>query len=65
MEYLSLNYATLSNVLSAYPTIQDDKLEQVLDDYKKEELNEIEAYMADSQKEYEEKADLLPLNYNP
>ncbi|CAG8487077.1 14452_t:CDS:1, partial [Funneliformis caledonium] len=42
-----------------------DKLEQVLDDYEEEELSEIEAYMADSQKEYEEKTDLLPLDYNP
>ncbi|CAG8736610.1 15809_t:CDS:2, partial [Funneliformis caledonium] len=43
----------------------DDELEQVLDDYKEEELSEIEAYMADSQEEYEEETDLLPLDYNP
>ncbi|CAG8733231.1 7402_t:CDS:2, partial [Funneliformis caledonium] len=79
MEQLSLNYATLSNALSAQlegkperrkpkddrnPT-KDDELEQVLDDYKKEELSKIEAYMADSQEEYEEETDLLPLDYNP
>ncbi|CAG8635228.1 9797_t:CDS:2, partial [Funneliformis caledonium] len=43
----------------------DDELEQVLDDYEEEELSEIEAYMADSQEEYEEKTDLLPFDYNP
>ncbi|CAG8681151.1 12754_t:CDS:2, partial [Funneliformis caledonium] len=31
---------------------------------KEEELSEIEAYMADSQEEYEEETDLLPLDYN-
>ncbi|CAG8667096.1 14638_t:CDS:2, partial [Funneliformis caledonium] len=44
---------------------KDDELEQVLDDYEKEELSEIEAYMADNQEEYEEETDLLPLDYNP
>ncbi|CAG8676964.1 13612_t:CDS:2, partial [Funneliformis caledonium] len=52
----------------SYSTTQDqqnDELEQVLDDYEEEELSEIEAYMADSQEEYEEETDLLPLDYNP
>ncbi|CAG8478266.1 15189_t:CDS:2, partial [Funneliformis caledonium] len=52
----------------SYPTIQDqqdDELEQVLDDYEKKELSEIEAYIANSQEEYEEETDLLPLDYNP
>ncbi|CAG8565565.1 14712_t:CDS:2, partial [Funneliformis caledonium] len=43
---------------------QDDKLEQVLYDYEEEKLSEIEAYTADSQEEYEEETDLLPLIYN-
>ncbi|CAG8669112.1 11911_t:CDS:2 [Funneliformis caledonium] len=30
-----------------------------------EELSKIEAYMADSQEEYEEETDLLPFDYNP
>ncbi|CAG8741391.1 10355_t:CDS:2, partial [Funneliformis caledonium] len=44
---------------------QDDELEQVLDDYEEKELSEIEAYMANSQEEYELETDLLPLDYNP
>ncbi|CAG8507491.1 6051_t:CDS:2 [Funneliformis caledonium] len=51
----------------SYPTTQDqqyDELEQVLDDYEEEELSEIEAYMTDSQEEYEDETDLLPLDYN-
>ncbi|CAG8557249.1 9474_t:CDS:2 [Funneliformis caledonium] len=51
----------------SYLTIQDqqdDELEQVLDDYEEEELSEIEAYMANSQEEYEEETDLLPLDYS-
>ncbi|CAG8724952.1 9184_t:CDS:1, partial [Funneliformis caledonium] len=34
-----------------------NELEQVLDDYKEEELSEIEAYIAYSQEEYEKKTD--------
>ncbi|CAG8749421.1 17306_t:CDS:1, partial [Funneliformis caledonium] len=59
--------SSANEALVSYPTIQDqqdDEIEQVLDDYEKEELSEIEAYMADSQKEYEGETDLLPLDYN-
>ncbi|CAG8750727.1 5960_t:CDS:1, partial [Funneliformis caledonium] len=60
--------SSANEVPISYPTTQDqqdEELEQVLDDYEEKELSEIEAYMADSQEEYEEETDLLPLDYNP
>ncbi|CAG8753293.1 9022_t:CDS:1, partial [Funneliformis caledonium] len=60
--------SSANEVPVSYPTTQDqqdDELEQVLDYYEEEELSEIKAYMANSQEEYKEETDLLPLDYNP